>query len=246
MFERIFEQPPFAVDYLPGRGTDLMIAFASVGHDPTRPPAPEFVASARGRGSAAFPRPALFVSDASRSWANDPGFETALTESIGAVRARQQVERVATLGLSMGAFAALVAAQVIPVDLVLAFGPQYSIAPGKVPGETRWAEWTARITTIRHEVAPLPRQGRVWLFHGGRDDLPHALRFPAQEGTEQVIFPAQSHASLMAHLKAQGALSGLIAAALADDRRRLLRIVASAGGWRRDRLFAARRGLSPR
>ncbi|SOC00244.1 hypothetical protein [Rhodobacter maris] len=238
MFERIFDQPPFAVDYLPGRGADLVIAFASVGHDPARPPAPEFVASATGRGTAAFPRPALFVADASRSWANDPGFEAALTESLRAVRARQEVARVTTLGLSMGAFAALVATQVIAVDLVLAFGPQVSIAPGAVPGETRWAEWTGRIAPLRWKTAPLPDPGHAWLFHGGQDDLPHALRFPFRKNCDQLIFPGQSHSGLVPHLKQQGALSGLIEAALAGDRRRVLRIAASAGGWRRQKLFS--------
>ncbi|MFD2174958.1 hypothetical protein [Rhodobacter lacus] len=246
MLERIWEAGPYAVDYLPGRGADLVIAFASVGHDPARPPAPEFIASASGRGTAAHPRPALFVSDESRSWANAPGFEAALEGSLARLRARQEVARIATLGLSMGAFAALVAAQVIPVDLVLAFGPQYSIAPGGVPGETRWAEWTARIAPLRWPVAPLPALAQAWLFHGGVDDLPHALRFEAHPGSEQIIFPAQSHASLVPHLKNRGALSGLIEAARAGDRRRLLRIAASAGGARRAKLFPPGAAAIPR
>ncbi|PTV94774.1 hypothetical protein C8J27_10642 [Rhodobacter aestuarii] len=236
-FERLWDRAPFAVDYLPGKGADLVISFASIGHDPTRPPAPEFVATATGRGTEAHPRPALFISDASRSWANDLGFEAALLESFKAVQARQEVARIATLGLSMGAFSALVAAQVLPVDLVLAFGPQISVAPDLMPEETRWADWTAHIANWRWPTAPLPSRGQAWLFHGGVDDLPHALRFPQTKGTEQVIFPDLSHSDLVPHLKRRGALSGLVEAAFADDRRRLLRIAASAGGQRRAKLF---------
>ena len=42
------------------------------------------------------------------------------------------------MGLSMGGFCALVAARIVPVDVVLAFGPQWSVVPGIVPGEERW------------------------------------------------------------------------------------------------------------
>lgn len=87
--------------------------------------------------------------------------------------------------------------------------------------------------------APLPPPGgaQAWLFHGARDDLPQALRFPLQPGTEQILFPDLDHAGLVPHLKARGALAGLLEAALAGDRRRLLRIAASAGGKRRERLY---------
>ncbi|MBZ4023320.1 hypothetical protein CKO11_12710 [Rhodobacter sp. TJ_12] len=236
--ERLWDSAPFTVDYLPGAGHDLVIAFASIGHDPARPPAPEFIATATGRGTPAHPRPALFVSDASRSWGNDPGFGPALVGALTALRARQDIRRIATLGLSMGGYCALVAARLIPVDLVLAFGPQVAIGRDAVPGETRWTEWTAQLLQpLRWPHAPLPETGQAWLFHGGLDDLPHALRFPTDPRTEQVIFPKLRHSDLVAHLKTRGALSGLLAAALDGDRRRVLRIAASAGGQRRARLY---------
>lgn len=140
------------------------------------------------------------------------------------------------MGLSMGAFSALVGAQVLAIDVVLAFGPQYAVGPGGVPGETRWAEWTTKLTSPRWPTAPLPSRGWTCLFHGGLDDLPHALRFPAQAGVDQLIFPTLGHSDLMDHLKANGGLSGLIEAALAGDRRRLLRISGAAGGVQRRRL----------
>lgn len=239
-FERIWEAPPFRIDFLDGAGEDLVIACASIGHDPERPPAPEFVATAVGRGGAAPPRRALFVSDASRSWGNDPGFEAALRGALAAVTARAPVRRIAAIGLSMGGFAALVAARILPVDCVLAFSPQFSVLPARVPEETRWARWRAALPAeIRWPEAPLPPPGgaQAWLFHGARDDLAQALRFPRQAGTEQILFPDLDHSGLVPHLKARGALSGLLEAALAGDRRRLLRIAASAGGKRRERLY---------
>ncbi len=151
--QRIYDVAPFAVDFIDSDGPDLAIAFASVGHDSARAPSPEFVATASGQCR----RRALFVSDASRSWANHPGFEAAVLTAVNWVAARAPLGRVATLGLSMGGFSALVAAQVVPVDAVLAFGPQYSVAPGF--GEGRWSEWTKTLPPLRWPVAPLPRSG---------------------------------------------------------------------------------------
>lgn len=231
-FERLWNSPPWSVDFLDGAGGDLVIAFSSVGHDPARPPSPEFVATATANGR----RRALFVTDASRSWANDPGFESALTGGLETVSARRPVSRIAAIGLSMGGFSALAAAQVLPVDVVLAFGPQWSVAPGVVPGEGRWARWTAGLPPLRRPVAPLPDRGWICLFHGAADDLPQALPFPCRPGLDHLLFPGLDHSGLVPHLKARGALAGLTEAALAGDRRRLLRIAASAGGRLRQRL----------
>lgn len=239
---RIWHAPPYAIDALDlaptGAQADVVIAFSSIGHDPSRAPSPEFVATASGRGTAT-PRRALFISDASRSWANHPGFAPCLQAGLGWAEARGPRARLATLGLSMGAFSALVAMQHLPVDVALAFGPQWSVCPGAVPGEARWAEWAGRIASFRWPEAPLPAPGQGWayLFHGIADDLPHALRFPRQSGSDQLLFPDLGHSALVPHLKARGALAGLLQAALAGDRRRLMRIAASAGGQRREKLF---------
>ena len=233
--ERICAEGPITVDFCDGAGGDLVIAFASVGHDPTRAPAPEFIATATGRGTAAAPRRALFVSDASRSWGNAPEFAPALIAALERVTARAPVAQIATLGLSMGAYCALVAAQILPVDVVLAFSPQASVRPGAVPGETRWARWTEALPPLIWPEAPLPARGHAYLFHGAADDLPHARHFPRAPGTDQLIFPGRGHSGLVPHLKARGALAGLLQAALAGDRRRVLRIAASAGGVRRAR-----------
>lgn len=236
-FERVWDRPPFAVDHLDGTGGDLVIAFASVGRDPARPPAPEFVATATGRGTRAFPRRALFVSDASRSWTTDPGFAPALTGALATLARRAPVARILTIGLSMGGVAALAAARVLPVDAVLAFGPQ---ADPHLPGETRWRHWTARLPPIARAGTSLPDRGRVWLFHGAADDMAQARAFPAHPRTDALIFPGLGHSDLVPHLKARGVLAGLVEAGLAGDRRRVLRIAGSAGGLRRRPMLAPR------
>ncbi|WP_323038584.1 hypothetical protein [Gemmobacter sp.] len=232
-FERLCDAPPVTVDFVDGAGGDLVIAFASVGHDPGRAPSAEFVATATGRGTVAAGRRALFVMDDSRSWANAPGLAPALHAALAQVQARAPVTRIATIGLSMGAFSALVAARILPVDVVLAFGPQWSAVPGVVPGETRWARWTAALPPVIWPVAPVGAARWTCLFHGMADDLPQAQPFPPVPGVDHLLFPGLGHSDLVPHLKARGALAGMMQAALAGDRRRLLRIVAGAGGVRR-------------
>lgn len=235
--ERLVTAGNLTVDMAKGTGGELVIAFSSIGHDPSRPPAPEFLATATGRGTPAFPRRALFVSDAGRSWASDPGFGPALRQALEGVQARAPVDRILTLGLSMGAYAALVAARHIPVDVVLAFGPQWSPLPGVIAGETRWADWTARLQSPPGwpATAPLPDAAKGWavVCHGLVDDQDQAMAFPVQPGTDHLLFPGLTHSGLVPQLKARGGLSGLVDAALAGDRRRLLRIATAAGGIRR-------------
>lgn len=232
-FERLWDAPPVTVDFVDGAGGDLVIAFASVGQDPGRAPSAEFGATATGRGTAAAGRRALFVTDSSRSWANAPEFAPVLLSALAQVQARAPVARLATIGLSMGAFSALVAARILPVDVVLAFGPQWSVVPGAVPGETRWARWTAALPPIVWPTAPVGAARWTCLFHGTQDDASQAQPFPRGKGVDHLLFPALGHSGLVPHLKARGALAGLLEAALAGDRRRLLRIATGAGGVRR-------------
>jgi pimeloyl-ACP methyl ester carboxylesterase len=221
---------PHAALFLPGPADALVITFASVGHDPSRAPSPEFLGSAGAGG-----RPVLCLTDASRSWTNAPGFAETLQDAVTHVKSRQPITRTLLIGQSMGAFAALVAATLIPVDAVLAIGPQYSVDPAVLP-ESRWAHWTRQIPTFRHPTAPLAQGPRITLMHGTADDLPQALAFPQRKGVDHILFPGLTHSALAPHLKQRGILPGLIDAALSSDRRRLLRILASAGGQRRDKL----------
>lgn len=228
--ERIAAPAPWHLHLVPGAAEELVISFASIGHDKTKVPSPEFLGSATASG-----RPALFISDESRSWANAPGMIPVLQDQIARLRQAQVISKILLIGQSMGAFAALVAAAEIEVDAVLAISPQFSVHP-EVLSDDRWAEWTGRIPQHRHRHAPIAPGCRITLMHGLMDDQAQALAFPEAENLDHILFPALGHSSLAPHLKARGCLPGLIEAALANDRRRLLRIASSAGGKLRHRL----------
>lgn len=222
-FLTLAQRGPWRVDALPGTSSDLVIAFSSVGHDATRPPSPEFV-----RTATAGNRPALFVTDASRSFATAPGLPEALTQALETLRAGQTITRTLAIGASLGAFTALAAAETIPFDAILAISPQHQPA---APWETRWRDWTAALP--EGLTAPLPHGPAITLMHGMQDDTAQALAFPMRPNVDHILFAGQSHSSLGPHLKARGLIGGLIDAALARDRRRLLRMLSGAGGVRR-------------
>ena len=213
---------PFAAEYAPPANVYmytglLVIAFSSVGHDPDRMPAPEFRRIASGSD-----RAALFFRDQSRSWANHPGWAEALRQAVAALPL--PVRRIVTLGGSMGAVSALRAAEVLPVDSVLALGPQRDLAE-----EPRWAEWTAGRAI---PPCPLPSGPWITLCHGMRDDAAQAMAFPAQKGVDHLLFQGLDHSGLAPALKARG-LQGMVDALCRNDRRRLLGIAQAAGGQRR-------------
>lgn len=215
----VHEAGPWRVEMAEGAGDALVLAFASIGHDPARMPSPEFAGVLRGRR-------ALFVMDAARSWGTGAGFAGALQAGLAAVG---PAGRIVALGSSMGAVAALRAAGVVPVDAVLAFGPQSRM------DDPRWAALTAGLP-------PPPALPACWtvLCHGLADDAGQAEGWEERAGVDHLLFPGITHSGLAAHLKAQGGLQGLIDAACTGDRRRLLRIASQAGAVQRRKV-----GLSP-
>ena len=211
----VHSEGPWQVDLACGGGPDLVIAFASIGHDPARMPSPEFVASASAGG-----RRALFVMDQSRSWATDPGFVPALRAGLAAVG---PAARILCIGSSMGAVAALRAAALVDARATLAFGPQSDLT------DPRWHTLTRDLPRT-----PLPApHGWTVLFHGLADDAAQAAGFAPAAGTDHLLFPDLAHSDLTARLRSLGLLQGLIDAALATDRRRLLRIATGAGAFQR-------------
>lgn len=209
---------PFSAGFQPVAGArTLVIAFASIGHDPERMPAPEF-----SRLAPAPDRAALFFSDQSRSWASGPGWANALQMAV--VATGQTWARIVALGVSMGGVSALRAAEVLPVAAVLALGPQ-----SRPDGDRRWAHWTAGRAI---PPAPLPDGPWIVLAHGLADDAAQAAGFADRAGVDHLLFAGITHAALGPHLKSRG-LAGMIDALAMGDRRRLLRIARTAGGIRR-------------
>ena len=213
--ELIATEGPYALHFLPGESQSLILACASIGHDPTRAPVPEWARSTR-------PHPTLFLTDAARSWGTAPGLAEILAQAPA-------FPRTLALGASMGAFLALQATHHLPIDAVIAMGPQHRPAAA---WETRWRAHTASLPETL--TAPPSRARQTYVLHAADDHL-QAQGFTQSQGCDCILFPDQAHSTLAAQLKP--ALPGLIQAAL-TDRRRFLRLVSQAGGIRQPRFFA--------
>ena len=215
--ETLIDAPPWRVAIADGTGDAMVLAFSSIGHDAGRMPSPEFVASARAGN-----RRALFFMDESRSFGLDPGFPALLQ---AALRAAGPTRQTLAIGSSMGAACALRAATHIPLDAIIALGPQSRLH------DPRWQRWTTRLV----DPGPPSFTPNTWtiLCHGLVDDRDQAMAFPTAPRVDHLLFPALTHARLAPHLRERGLLQGLIDAALTPDRRRILRILASAGAVRR-------------
>lgn len=231
-------QPPLALSYLPGTGDTLVVSLAGVGTRRDRQPPCEFFKLASQNGA----HHVLFVSDASRSWLNGPGLAgrivTAIEQTAEAVHAR----RIVTLGNSMGATMALLLAGITRIDTAIAFVPQFSAHPDRVPEETRWRYFRRQIADWPHEaVDTLPTGGaQVFIFHGGSaDERAHLDRFPRDPGARHFVFPELDH-RLALSLHRRGQLAPIVGHAIAGRHWKCRRAVESAGGLLREAFDASR------
>ena len=217
--------------YAPGTGEDLVISFSSIGRKRDEMPPDEF----RGTILSDPTRHGLFVSDIRRSWLNDPHLCDVLAAAVEGIRQNSSVTRVSTIGLSMGGFSALAASALFPVHAALAISPQFSMVPGKIPGETRWRYWRKQIKAFRFETAEVaPPPAWALTLHGLLDDHCHMAAFTPRRGLDQFGFPDQTHSGLGGYLRNRDALASLLTAAIAHDRRQFARLIkAAGGGWRR-------------
>ncbi len=210
---------PLVVHALPGTGTRLVVALAGVGRQRNMVPPPEFLGTASGAGA----NHVLFVSDFSRSWLNGPRMAEHIIALIEDYRVEHGIDEVVLLGNSMGGFAALMLAEMMPVDTVIALSPQFSMKPDLVPEETRWRFWQQQIAEWRFPcVEGLQRkQTQYFIFHGSQPvEARHWLRFPWRRGLNHFVFEGIGH-DLAARMRKRYLLARVINAAIAGKSRQV-------------------------
>lgn len=206
--ELLLSQGPLRIRYLHGESRTLVVSYSGVGNTRSEEPSLEFVETASDGGK----NHVLFVTDQSRSWLNGPGVSSTLQAAVTAVRTETRADRVLGLGNSMGGSMAILLADEIPFDAVLAFTPQYSILSSEVPEETRWTYFRKRIASFPYPRVDTFRTERTkyFMLHGDDDsELAHALRFPIRPGISHRIVPNCGH-TLARQLKRKGVLSPIV------------------------------------
>ncbi|MCV6592910.1 MAG: hypothetical protein OIF48_08170 [Silicimonas sp.] len=211
--ERLSGTGPLVVDAMAGRGTSLVVSLAGVARGRVKVPPPEFIGTAFNKGE----NHVLLISDPTRSWMNAPGLAEAMMEVITSYRDRHGISDVTALGNSMGGFAAIRLAELMPLRTVIAFAPQFSADPALVPEEERWIFYRRRIKAWPHrDVGALNQpETQYYVFHG--DDPKEAVhwrRFPTPPGLNHFILAGEGH-NVAPLLRRRRVLSPLVRSAMA-------------------------------
>lgn len=157
----------------------------------------------------------VFVTDKTRSWGNRVDFD----EVARILAPFTATGPTCAIGNSMGGFLAIVMSAFMPIDVVVAFVPQFSVDPDVVPWEHRWSEYRDMIESYRIRDAGVyfVPHSRYVLFSGGRGlDLKHAGLFPVRDNICHLVFSGAGHA-VAADLKEQGLLDRVVGEALSGD-----------------------------
>lgn len=164
---------------------------------------------------------AIFVTDLQRSWFN--GFPPeAITGPIAPLIAGK---RVVTIGNSLGGFGAIWITRYLPVDVAMAFCPQYSVHPEEVPDEPRWMEFREQIDQwrVRSLEGAFNETTRYYTFNGDGPDELHWRRLPDLPNCEHILIKGAGHETAL-YLKGREVLAMVIeAAASGGDPLELLR-----------------------
>lgn len=220
--------PPLEISYLPGESDTLVISLAGVGKGRIEQPAVEFFQLAHQNRT----NHVLFVSDASRSWMNGPGVAASIVNAIESVVAQSAIKRVVALGNSMGGYMALLLPNLTQIDAAIAFVPQFSVKPERIPEEQRWQFFRKRIKQWPFEaIESLPTdQSTVTILHGGTpDELIHANRFPRDPKAKHFILPHMDH-RLAHRLHRAGKLQRIVSRAIEGKQWKCRRAIEAAGG----------------
>jgi hypothetical protein len=150
---------------------------------------------------------AIFITDLKRSWFN--GFPPeAILEPIAPLVAGK---RIVTIGNSLGGFGAIWISRYLPVDVALAFCPQFSVHPDEVPGETRWQEFRREISEwrVRSLEGAFNDATRYYTFNGDGPDEMHWRRLPHLANCTHLLIAGSGHETAL-FLKERGVLGAVI------------------------------------
>jgi len=185
------------------RGT-VLLSFTGIGHamGGIEVQKTEFFGAGRGFENV------IFISDLTRSWGNALDFDEILT----ALRPFVEGRKIFAIGNSMGGFLGVVMSNLLKIDTVVAFVPQFSVSGRVLWSEHRWRNH--RVHIKKFKIPSLADQfnatTQYYLFSSNSwPDRKHWKRFPARPNVENIVLKDGAH-NLAAGLKENGQLSGLI------------------------------------
>ncbi len=231
-FKMLLDEHPLRIEAATGTMRRLMVSFTSVGQERDKWPPKEFIGIASQQGK----NHVMCITDISRCWMNADGMDQKIVTTISDYILDNGITHLMAMGVSMGAYNALILGRMMPVRRVIAFAPQYSVHPQVVPEEKRWWFFRKQITKWPHrEMNRLPRDpAKVFIFHGDTpDERMHWEKFPQAENVKHYIFSGADH-NFVRQLKSNDKLRKITVAAINGRTVRINKIVGRLGGLRRE------------
>lgn len=147
-------------------------------------------------------------------WYQYPEMPQAL-ESVAAVT--RDAAKVLTYGSSMGGYAALRFADAVQADIVLAFSPQYSANPRRMPFEMRWRKICAPIRWLPQFSGRLRCRAVPLVLYDSRfwPDILQAAMIARDTPTQRIPLPHAGH-PVTTYLSEIGMLADMVPALLED------------------------------
>ncbi len=186
MREPIFRSPDIEVVRVPGAPTGpVFVTFDSFSES--------FQTSRKGFGEAFFLKhglEAFHVIPRLNGWYQHPE----MREALERVRAHVGAEReIITYGSSMGGYAAFRFSGLLNAARVLAFSPQFSADPARVPWERRWRLARIGLPSLWDDL-PVSPAGHLFLFYDPQSpDRRHARLMSRQMTSHHVRLPHGGH-----------------------------------------------------
>ncbi|SDI68916.1 hypothetical protein [Alloyangia pacifica] len=191
----------------------ILLSFTGIGHgmgglDVQRP---EFFGAGRAFDNI------IFITDKRRSWGNALDFGVIADVLSPFVAGRE----VYSIGNSMGGFISIISTRYIDTKISIAFVPQYSVSPDRVPWEKRWRDYTASIQTYRFECVEgyFAESTKYFIFSGAiGDDYRHARLFPIGDNIFHYAFHDMVH-EVAADFKRRNVLDAAVQSCFREDAR---------------------------
>jgi hypothetical protein len=201
--QTILETDALRIRYRPGQSRVLFVSFTGVLHGMGGIAVDEFAGSGRGHHC-------LFVSDLQRTWYNGEGIAAAICVAVRQKVDELHIRRIVTIGNPMGGFGAILFARLIGAQTAIAFSPQLSFHKDIVPGEDRWDEYRAGITTWQFPTAlPFAPATRYFIFSGHDPmEMQHTRLFPTARNV--AIFLLAGGHTVAQKIKDAGQLASVI------------------------------------
>jgi pimeloyl-ACP methyl ester carboxylesterase len=228
--ETVLEDKELRVRWLPGTSRAMVTVFTGRHHEFGAQPADEFAYSAYAKGK----NNVLFVSDLRQSWYSLPDLWDRIVGLIRDVIQLEGIERVVTLGNSMGGYGALLLPRDIAVQRALAFCPQLSM-DAAVIAEDRWPAAQAKFGILpERNIADTIEATRTHYYvtagTGAPRDIAQMDLLPVHPRINRWVLRGGGH-NIAERLKEAGLLPNVIAALIRGNKPQIETLFAEYHAW---------------